>query len=84
MANGIGNMAVYVKGGSSGIAEAVTVNKITATNTEDSVVVYGENGAKITANELNVVSKVGANPTTSNEKIQELLLLQELILYYNQ
>ncbi|BBA53268.1 autotransporter (plasmid) [Fusobacterium varium] len=66
--NGIGNMAVYVKGASSGLAEAVTVNKITAANTEDSVVVYGESGAKITANELNVVSKVGANPTTVNGK----------------
>ena len=32
-------MAVYVKGASSGIAETVTVNKITAANTEDSVVV---------------------------------------------
>ena len=66
--DGVKNMAVYVKGGSSGPAETVSVNKITATNTEDSVVVYGENGAKITANELNVVSKVGANPTTSNGK----------------
>ena len=68
LTNGIGNMAVYVKGGTSGPAEIVSVNKINATNTEDSVVVYGENGAKITANELNVVSKVGANPTTLNGK----------------
>ena len=68
LTNGIGNMAVYVKGASSGLAEAVTVNKITAANTEDSVVVYGESGAKITANELNVISKVGANPTTVNGK----------------
>ena len=68
LTNGIGNMAVYVKGASSGIAETVTVNKITAANTEDSVVVYGESGAQITAKELNVVSKVGANPTTINGK----------------
>ncbi|MHD0315970.1 autotransporter-associated N-terminal domain-containing protein [Fusobacterium sp. THCT1E2] len=65
---GVKNMAVYVKGGTSGPAETVSVNKVTATNTEDSVVVYGESGAKITANELNVVSKVGANPTTVNGK----------------
>ena len=65
---GVKNMAVYVKGGTSGPAETVSVNKVTATNTEDSVVVYGESGAKITANELNVVSKVGANPTTGNGK----------------
>ncbi|WP_462424522.1 autotransporter-associated N-terminal domain-containing protein, partial [Fusobacterium ulcerans] len=65
---GVKNMAVYVKGANSGPAEAVTVNKVTATNTEDSVVVYGESGAKITVNELNVVSKVGANPTTVNGK----------------
>ena len=65
---GVKNMAVYVKGGTSGPAETVSVNKVTATNTEDSVVVYGESGAKITAKELNVVSKVGANPTTGNGK----------------
>ena len=65
---GVKNMAVYVKGGTSGPAETVSVDKITATNTEDSVVVYGESGAKITANELNVISKVGANPTTVNKK----------------
>ena len=68
LTNGIGNMAVYVKGASSGLTEAVTANKINASNTEDSVVVYGESGAKITANELNVTSKVGANPTTVNGK----------------
>ena len=65
---GVKNMAVYVKGGTSGPAETVSVNKVTATNTEDSVVVYGESGAKITAKELNVISKVGANPTTGNGK----------------
>lgn len=65
---GIDNMAVYVKGDSSGIKETVIANRITAVNTEDSVIVYGENGAEITANELNVISKVGANPTTINKK----------------
>ncbi|WP_462433271.1 autotransporter-associated N-terminal domain-containing protein [Fusobacterium sp. THCT1E1] len=64
---GVKNMAVYVKGGTSGPAETVSVNKITATNTKDSVVVYGENGAKIIANELNVVSKIGDNPTAADK-----------------
>ncbi|MDR3258622.1 MAG: autotransporter-associated N-terminal domain-containing protein [Fusobacteriaceae bacterium] len=68
LTGGIGNMAVYVKGNISGINEAITVNKIIATNTEDSVITYGENGAKITANELNVASHVGTHPTTTNKK----------------
>ena len=62
--NGIGNMAIFARG----TGKTVNINTITATNTVDSVVVYGENGAIITANELNVTSSVGANPTTTNGK----------------
>ena len=64
LSGGAGNMAVY----STATGKTVQVNKINTTGIEDSVVVYGESGAKITANELNVVSKVGANPTTVNKK----------------
>ena len=65
---GTGNMAIYVKGGSGGIAETATVKKVTAANTTDSVVIYGESGAKINVDEVNVISQVGANPTTINKK----------------
>ncbi|WP_373592286.1 beta strand repeat-containing protein, partial [Fusobacterium varium] len=64
LSGGVGNMAVY----STAAGKTIQVNKINTANIEDSVVVYGANGTKITASELNVVSKVGANPTIANKK----------------
>ncbi|PWM28866.1 MAG: autotransporter-associated N-terminal domain-containing protein, partial [Limosilactobacillus fermentum] len=63
LSGGAGNMAVY----STAAGKTVQVNKINTTNIEDSIVVYGENGAKIIANELNVVSKIGKNPTEADK-----------------
>ena len=63
LSGGVGNMAVY----STAAGKTVQVNKINTTNIEDSVVVYGANGTKITANELNVISKIGANPTQADK-----------------
>ncbi|MHD0318791.1 autotransporter-associated N-terminal domain-containing protein [Fusobacterium sp. THCT1E2] len=60
--NGEKNKAVYGKN-----SHTISVNNITA-DTTDSIVIYGESGAKITVNDLNVVSKTGANPTTINKK----------------
>lgn len=61
--NGDKNKAIY---GTN--SHVVNVQNITA-NTTDSIIIYGESGAKITVeNELNVVSNIGANPTTVNKK----------------
>ena len=59
--NGEKNKAVYGKN-----SHTISVNNITA-NTIDSVVVYGESGAKITVNDLNVVSKIRDNPTEADK-----------------
>ena len=59
--NGEKNKAVYGKN-----SHKITVNNITA-NTTDSIVVYGDSGANITATELNVVSKIGDNPTATDK-----------------
>ena len=63
LSGGVGNMAVY----STAAGKTVQVNKINTADIEDSVVVYGENGAKIIAKELNVVSKIGDNPTAADK-----------------
>lgn len=73
LTGGVGNMAISAQGGNSSNGganpyEVVTVNKITANNTEDSLLIFADMGAKVTVAELNATSKVGSNPTSINKK----------------
>ncbi|WP_022818773.1 autotransporter adhesin RadD [Fusobacterium russii] len=73
LTGGVGNMAISAQGGNSSNGgtnpyEVVTINKITANNTEDSLLIFADMGAKVTVGELNATSKVGSNPTSINKK----------------
>ena len=72
---GIGNLAVFAKGGTlpSGATEQVNVNKIEGTNTKNSVFIYAEStgttGATVKASELNISNAtVEADANTDNKK----------------
>ena len=58
--NGIGNLAIVAEGSSlpAGATNTVEVNKVTTTNTKNSVIIYASDGAKVKANELNVSGAV--------------------------
>ena len=72
---GIGNLAVFAKGGAlpSGATEQVSVNKIEGTNTKNSVFIYAEStattGATVKASELNISNAtIEADADTDNKK----------------
>ena len=72
---GLGNLAVFAKGGAlpSGVTEQVNVNKIEGTNTKNSIFIYAESdgtaGAKVKASELNISNAtVEADANTDNKK----------------
>jgi len=72
---GIGNLAVFAKGGTlpSGATEQVSVNKIEGTNTKNSVFIYAEStatkGATVKASELNISNAtIEADANTDNKK----------------
>ena len=72
---GIGNLAVFAKGGTlpSGATEQVSVNKIEGTNTKNSVFIYAEStatkGATVKASELNISNAtIEADADTDNKK----------------
>ena len=68
---GVGNLAVFAKGGvlPTGITQQVTVNKIEGTNTKNSLFIYAESGATVTASELNISNAtIEADANTDNKK----------------
>ena len=72
---GIGNLAVFAKGGTvaNGATQQVSVNKIEGTNTKNSIFIYAESngttGATVKASELNISNAtVESDADTNNKK----------------
>ena len=69
---GVGNLAVFAIGGSlpTGVTNQVDVGEVKGTNTKNSVLVYGSNGAKINITKGMTVSGAGveSDASTTNKK----------------